>query len=54
MQTIAKKVPLDEIGTALVHSGELWSFAPAPLLHTILNPVMIEQNPGNSQRCLGS
>jgi hypothetical protein len=43
MQTIAKKVPLDEIGTALVHSGELWSFAPAPLLHTVLEPVMTEQ-----------
>lgn len=44
MQDIAKKVPLEEIGTALIHSGELWSFAPAPLLHTVLKPVIIEQN----------
>ena len=44
MQTIAKRVPLDEIGTALVHSGELWSFAPAPLLDAVLKPVMIEQS----------
>lgn len=44
MQAIVKKVPLDGIGTALVHSGEFWSFAPAPLLHAVLKPVMTEQN----------
>ena len=44
MQEIAKKIPLEEIGTALIHSGELWSFAPAPLLHAVLEPVMIERS----------
>lgn len=44
MQTIAKKMPMDEIGTALIHAGELWSFAPAPLVHAVLEPVMTESN----------
>jgi len=42
MEAIAKIVPLKEIGTALVHGGELWSFAPAPLLQSVLKPVMME------------
>lgn len=42
LEAIAKKVPLNEIGTALIRDNELWSFAPAALLHTILKPVMTE------------
>ena len=44
MPAIAKKVPLEGVGTALVHSSELWSFTPAPLLHAVLKPVMTERN----------
>jgi hypothetical protein len=43
LETIAKKVPLHEIGTALVHSGELWTFSPAPVVKAILKPVMVER-----------
>ena len=42
VEAISHHVPLDEIGTALVWRGELWSFAPAALLHAVLKPVMTE------------
>jgi hypothetical protein len=44
LEGISRRVPLNEIGTALVWGGELWSFAPAALLHAVLNPVMTEAN----------
>lgn len=50
MEAIAKKAPLEEIGKALVHSGELWSFAPAPLLKTVLAPVLTESSIRESSR----
>jgi hypothetical protein len=42
LEAISRQVPLNEIGTALVWGGELWSFAPAALLHAVLKPVMTE------------
>jgi len=42
LEAIAREVPLNEIGTALVWDGELWSFAPAAFLHAVLKPVMTE------------
>jgi hypothetical protein len=42
LESISRRVPLNDIGTALVSGGELWSFAPAPLLHTVLKPAMTE------------
>ncbi|HEY1932564.1 MAG TPA: SIR2 family protein [Acetobacteraceae bacterium] len=42
LEAISRQVPLNEIGTALVRGGELWSFAPAALLHVVLEPVMME------------
>lgn len=42
LRAISTTVPLDQIGTALIHAGELWSFAPAPLIESILRPVMLE------------
>lgn len=39
---ISKKVPIDDLGTAIIHGGELWTFAPAPIAATILADVMIE------------
>lgn len=42
LATISRRVPLNEIGTALVWGGELWSFAPAALLYAVLRPVMTE------------
>jgi SIR2-like domain len=44
LEAISRRVPLNEIGAALVWGGELWSFAPAALLHTVLKPVMTEAN----------
>ena len=42
LEAMSRRVPLNEIGTALVWGGELWSFAPAALLHAVLKPVMTE------------
>lgn len=42
LEAISRIVPLNEIGTALVRGGELWSFAPPALLHAVLEPVMTE------------
>ncbi len=42
LESIARRVPLNEIGTVLTWGGELWSFAPAVLVQTVLKPVMIE------------
>ncbi|UPJ53378.1 SIR2 family protein [Bradyrhizobium sp. 200] len=44
LETIARRVPLSEIGRALIWGGELWSFARAPLLEAVLKPVMMESN----------
>jgi hypothetical protein len=40
LREIAARVPLQEAGTVLLHGGKLWSLAPAPLLRSILEPVM--------------
>jgi hypothetical protein len=47
---ISLHVPLNEIGTALVQGGELWSFAPAALLDAVLKPVMTEASVRESPR----
>jgi hypothetical protein len=52
LETISRHVPLNEIGTALVWGGELWSFAPAALLHAVLKPIMTEAG-SRSPRRLG-
>jgi hypothetical protein len=50
LEAISRRVPLNEIGTALVCGDELWSFAPAALLYTVLRPVMTEANVRESPR----
>lgn len=42
-EQISRRVPLQEIGTVLVRGGELWSFAPAALVQSVLKPVMTEK-----------
>jgi hypothetical protein len=50
LEAISRTVPLNEIGTALVRGGELWSFAPPALLHAVLKPVMTEAAVRESSR----
>ncbi|CAN2536314.1 hypothetical+protein [Methylocapsa aurea] len=50
LEQMSRRVPLDEIGTALVWGGELWSFAPAALLQAVLGPVMKEASVRESRR----
>lgn len=40
LREIAQAVPLEEVGTVLLWSGELWSLAPPGLLAAVLRPVM--------------
>lgn len=42
-EQISRRVPLQDIGTVLVRGGELWTFAPAALVQSILKPVMTER-----------
>jgi hypothetical protein len=50
LEEMSRRVPLDEIGTVLVRGGELWSFAPAALVQTVLKPVMKEAKVRESRR----
>jgi hypothetical protein len=50
LDTISRRVPLNEIGTALVWAGELWSFAPSALLSSVLKTVMTEATVRESRR----
>lgn len=50
LEEISRRVPLHEIGTALIRGDELWSFAPAPLLQSVLKPVMTEPTVPTSAR----
>jgi hypothetical protein len=42
LATISKVAPLNELGTVMIWGGELWSFAPRPLVQAVLQPVMTE------------
>jgi hypothetical protein len=50
LEAMSHRVPLNEIGTALVWGGELWSFASAALLQTVLKPVMTEATVRDTRR----
>jgi len=50
IETISRRLALNEIGTALVWGNELWSFAPAALLSSVLRPVMTETSVRESSR----
>jgi hypothetical protein len=40
LESIAKAVPLDELGTVMTWAGELWCFVPRALAEVVLKPVM--------------
>ncbi|MGY3499160.1 hypothetical protein [Bradyrhizobium sp. USDA 4502] len=42
LREIAQAVPLEEAGTVLLWSGELWSLAPPAVLTSVLRPVMTD------------